>query len=129
MARFVIEHLPRTAARYRATPVDAGQARIWLSERELHCLVRTTELISSIRECFGVALTQADQAMALRPGDHALLVSLSFSVLLAWAEGGIAPLDEDWRCFLLEVEGAAVDATPAGATAVEDFPSGSNTLT
>ena len=128
MARFVIEHLPRTAARYIATPVTASQVRSWLSERDLHCLVRTTELIGSIRECFGVALAQADQPMALRPGDQALLMSLSFSVLLAWAEGEIAPLDEDWRCFLLEVEGAAVEAAPAGATAVEDLPSGSTSL-
>jgi hypothetical protein len=128
MARFVIEHLPRTAARYTATPVDASRARTWLSERELYCLVRTTELIGSIRECFGVALAQADQPMALRPGDQALLISLSFSVLLAWAEGEIAPLDEDWRCFLLEVEGTSADPTPAGATAVEDLASGSSTL-
>jgi hypothetical protein len=86
-------------------------------------------LIGSIRECFGVALAQADQPMALRPGDQALLVSLSFSVLLAWAQGQIAPLEEDWRCFLLEVEtGAPADVMPAGAAAVEDPPSGSSAL-
>ena len=121
MARFVIEHLPRTAARYTVTPVSASKARQWLSERELHCLVRTTELIGSIRECFGISLAQADHAMALRPGDQALLMSLSFSVLLAWAQGQIAPLDDDWRCFLLEVEGAHTEATPASASAVEDL--------
>ena len=121
MARFLIEHLPRMAARYIVTPVSTGQVRQWLSDRELHSLVRTTELIGSIRECFGISLAQADQAMALRPGDQALLISLSYSVLLAWAQGEIAPLDEDWRCFLLEVEGAHAEATPASATAVEDL--------
>ena len=126
MASFVIEHLPRMAARYTVTPVTTRQVRTWLSERELHSLVRTTELIGSIRECFGILLTQADQAMALRPGDQALLVSLSFSVLLAWAQGEIAPLDEDWRCFLLEVEGASTGVAPAGAAAVEDLSTGSS---
>ena len=46
--------------------------------------------------------------MILFPGDEALLITLSYGVLLAWAEGKIAPLPEDWRCFSLTVKAPPV---------------------
>ena len=42
--------------------------------------------------------------MRLAPGDEALLIELSFPVLVAWAEGKIPPLEEDWRFLWVRVE-------------------------
>jgi hypothetical protein len=104
MKRYAIEHLPRAVATYQVKPVDYNAARNWLSEAETTSLVRTTELVGAIDEGLGIMLNQADSLMELQPGDEALLISLSFSVLLAWAQGSIVPLPEDWRCLLLTVE-------------------------
>lgn len=74
----------------------------------------------------GVTLTQADVSMALRPGDEALLITLSFGVLLAWAQGKIPPLPEDWRVLLLTVK-APGDPAPSPvleAKVAEEFLSG-----
>src|SRR3954453_16914066 len=101
MKRFAIEHLPRAAASYQVTPLDYDKAKEWLSAGAVTSLIRTTELIGAIHSGFGVALDQADTSMALQPGDSAILIGLSFSVLLAWAQGNIAPLSDDWRCLLL----------------------------
>ena len=119
MKRFVIEHLPRAVATYQVTPVSYSDTRDWLSAGALVSLVRTTELIEAIQEGLGVALEQSDGAMALAPGDEALLISLSFSVLLAWAEGGIVPLEDDWRCVLLAVEEPRAVVPPLAAAASE----------
>ncbi|MDQ6759871.1 MAG: hypothetical protein M3Z32_08410 [Acidobacteriota bacterium] len=107
MSRFVIEHLPRTAATYRVVPVQHEQAIAWMQKADFASLVRTTELIAAIEAAMGVTLIQTDLSMALRPGDEALLITVSFGVLLAWAEGKIVPLQEDWRFSLLMVEPAA----------------------
>jgi hypothetical protein len=96
--------LPRTLATYRVTPVDYPEARAWLAAGETASLVRTTELIGAICAGFGISVDQSDTAMALAPGDEPLLISRSFSVLLAWAQGNTVPLEEDWRCLLLTVE-------------------------
>lgn len=128
MRRFVIEHLPRSSARYAVRPVDFAAAREWLAGGDLSSLVRTTELIGAIREGFGLALEQSDASMALSEGDEALLISLSFSVLLAWAEGGIVPLEEDWRCLLLRVDASAAAQGPSGLAAVLPVSSPSGDL-
>lgn len=107
MKRFAIEHLPRISARYNVTPVDFGDARTWLAGGAVTSLIRTTELIGAIKDGLGVGLEQSDSLMLLQPGDEALLISVSFSVLLAWAQGGIVPLEDDWRCLLLHVEGSS----------------------
>jgi hypothetical protein len=112
MSRFVIEHLPRLAAQYQAVPVDHNQARSWLRQPGLISLIRTTELISAIDAGLGVSLVQSDDSMTMQKGDEALLVGLSFGVLLAWAEGKIPPLAEDWRCISLMVEDTT-DRAPA----------------
>jgi hypothetical protein len=119
MKRFVIEHLPRAVATYQVTPVSYSDTRDWLSAGALVSLVRTTELIEAIQEGLGVGLEQSDGSMALAPGDEALLISLSFSVLLAWAEGGIVPLEDDWRCVLLAVEEPRAVVPPLAAAASE----------
>jgi len=119
MKRFVIEHLPRVVATYQVTPLTYRDARYWLSGGALVSLVRTTELIEAIEKGLGVALEQADATMTLAPGDEALLISLSFSVLLAWAEGGIVPLEDDWRCVLLAVEEPRAVVPPLAAAASE----------
>jgi hypothetical protein len=103
MSFFVIEHLPRAAAWYEVSPMSFKQARAWVNQPSLSSAVRTTELISAIEAGMGVALAQSDEAVTLRPGDEALLVTLSFGVLLAWVEGNISPLPEDWRCLLVRV--------------------------
>ena len=123
MRRFAIEHLPRTLATYHVTPVDYNEARTWLAGGEVTSLVRTTELIGAIRAGLGVALDQSDTLMALQPGDEVLLISLSFSVLLAWAQGNIVPLDEDWRCLLLQVENPPVAISPRSAAISQDLTS------
>ena len=58
------------------------------------------------------AYVQSADQMTLHPGDETLLITLSFGVLLAWAEGQIVPLAEDWRCVLLTVEAAAAVSSP-----------------
>jgi hypothetical protein len=119
MRRFVIEHLPRLAARYQVLPLDYSQARSWLQQPDIVSLVRTTELISAIEAGLGVSLVQSDASMALSNGDEALLIGLSFGVLLAWAEGKIAPLAEDWRCLSLIVQSSSADpSAPALQRAV-----------
>ena len=104
MARFAIEHLPRAAATYHVTPLEFTHAQSWLKAGELTSLIRTTELIGAIGAGFGCSLQQSDRSMSLAPGDEALFISLSFSVLLAWAEGNIVPVEDDWRCLLLQVD-------------------------
>lgn len=104
MSRFVIEHLPRASATYRVVALEFDQAKTWLHKSEFASLVRTTELITAIETAMGVTLKQTDVAMSLHPGDEALLITLSFGVLLAWAEGYIVPLEEDWRLSLIVVE-------------------------
>ena len=119
MGRFVIEHLPRLAARYQVVPLDYSQARSWLQQPEIVSLVRTTELISAIEAGLGVSLVQSEASIALRDGDEAVLIGLSFGVLLAWAEGKIAPLAEDWRCLSLIVQNSsAAPSAPALEAAV-----------
>jgi len=82
-------------------------------------LVRTTELISAIEAGLGVSLVQSEASIALRDGDEAVLIGLSFGVLLAWAEGKIAPLAEDWRCLSLIVQNSsAAPSAPALEAAV-----------
>jgi hypothetical protein len=107
MNRFAVEHLPRAVATYRVTPVDYSGAQAWLAGGQVTSLIRTTELMAAIEAGLGVALDQSDTSMNLQPGDEALLISLSFSVLLAWSQGSIVPLPEDWRCLLLSVEDPA----------------------
>jgi hypothetical protein len=102
--RFAIEHLPRTLATYQVSPLEFNDARAWLGADDVISLVRTTEMIGAIRAGFGLSLEQSDTSMALRPGDQALLITLSFSVLLAWAQGNLAPRSDDWRCLLLDVQ-------------------------
>jgi hypothetical protein len=112
MSRFVIEHLPRAAATYEVTPLNHEQATLWLQQVNLVSVVRTTEMITAIEAFLGVTLSQSDVPVALRPGDEALLVTLSFGVLLAWAEGKIAPLPEDWRWASLRVKAPTEFSSP-----------------
>jgi hypothetical protein len=125
MRRFVIEHLPRLAASYQVLPLDYSQARSWLQQPDIVSLVRTTELISAIEAGLGVSLVQSDASIALRNGDEALLIGLSFGVLLAWAEGKIAPLAEDWRCLSLIVRSSSGDpsAPPLQKAVIEPISS------
>lgn len=111
MSRFLIEHLPRNPATYRVHPLDFSQAKAWIDQPNFHSLIRTTELIAAIQAGMGVSLAQADSSMSLRPGDEAVLISLSFGVLLASAEGNIPPLAADWRCSLLLVEAPPAELT------------------
>ena len=123
MTRFAIEHLPRAAATYHVTPLEYGQAQAWLSASDFTSLIRTTELIGAIGAGFGCSLQQSDTFMSLAPGDEALLISLSFSVLLAWAEGDIVPVADDWRCLLLEVDQPRREASPLSVAVSEHIPS------
>lgn len=113
-----MEHLPRRAGTYRATPVVFDDAKAWLSSADLNSLIRTSEMIGAIEAGFGLKLEPAAKLMAIAPGDEALLVTLSFSVLLAWSQGGIVPLREDWRCLLLSV-GPPAEPAPSPRMAHE----------
>ena len=124
MKRFAIEHLPKTFATYHVSPVGYSDARAWLAVGDVTSLVRTTELIEAIGAGLGVTLEQAAMSMSLQPGDEALLLSLSFSVLLAWAEGGIVPLEDDWRCLLLSVQAPSAATPSITAVVVEDLTAG-----
>jgi hypothetical protein len=123
MGRFLIEHLPRAAATYNVRPLDHGEAKAWICQSSFQSLVRTTELIAAIHSGMGIKLEQADGAIALRPGDEAVLISLSYGVLLASAQGNIPPLPEDWRFSLLTVGAPAVPSLTSLADAAEDTPS------
>jgi hypothetical protein len=116
--------LPRAVATYRVTPVDSSGAKNWLESGELTTLIRTTEQMEAIEAGLGVTLDQSDTAMTLQPGDEALLISLSFSVLLAWSQGSIVPLPEDWRCLRLEVESPSAVRSPLSAETAVDLRSG-----
>jgi hypothetical protein len=98
-----MEHLPRAAALYDATPLNYEAAKHWLQTANASSLIRTTEMITAVETAMSLPLSQSDSSVSLRPGDEALLITLSFSVLLAWAEDNIAPLREDWRCILIRV--------------------------
>ena len=121
MTRFAIEHLPRAAATYHVTPLAFSQAQAWLSAGDITSLIRTTELIGAIGAGFGCSLQQSDTSLALSEGDEALLISLSFSVMLAWAEGDIAPVAEDWRCLLLQVDEPRPEVSPGSVARAEPF--------
>ncbi len=120
MGRFVIEHLPRAAASYRATPLDYDQAKHWLQQPNLVSMIRTTEMIAAMEAGMGVTLIQSAVPVTLRPGDEALLITLSFGVLLAWAEGKIMPIAEDWRCVSLSVRAPADGTGPTREVALEE---------
>ena len=122
MSRFAIEHLPRNAARYLVAPIAHAELKHWLQKAPFHSLIRTTELISAIESDAGIELHQSDDLLALRPGDEALLISLSFGVLLAWAEGKISPLPDDWRCLLVAVEDAKDAISTPVLEAVIEMP-------
>ena len=119
--RFAIEHLPRAAATYRVSPVTFDEARVWLAHAGLASVIRTTELIRAIAASFGTNLEQADQHVVLRPGDEALLISVSFSVLMAFTQGNIPPLPEDWRCLLLRVGTEEAEVAPSLLTMSQDL--------
>ena len=104
MARFVIEHLPRIPATYDVLPVHFDEAKEWLQLPSWTSLIRTTELVAAVKAGMGIELNQSDVGMILFPGDEALLITLSFGVLLALVEGKITPFPEDWRCFSLTVK-------------------------
>ena len=123
MKRFAIEHLPRAIATYQVKPVDYNTARTWLTEDNVISLVRTTELVGAIGTGLGIVLEQSDTLMTLQPGDEALLISLSFSVLLAWVEGSIIPLHDDWRCLLLRVESPGAASPPLEAATSQELTS------
>jgi hypothetical protein len=112
MSRFVMEHLPRAAAVYDVTPLEYEEAKKWLQKGDAVSIIRTTEMIAAVQAALGFTLSQSDASVALQPGDEALLITLSFSVLLAWAEDNIAPLPEDWRCISLRVRPAESFAMP-----------------
>jgi hypothetical protein len=99
-----MEHLPRATATYDVAPVGWDQAKLWLEESGVISAVRTTEMITAIKAGMDVEVAPSPSKVAIRPGDEALLITLSFSVLPAWAEQNIAPLPEDWRCTLLRVQ-------------------------
>ena len=100
MGRYVMEHVPRATATYDVNPVNWDQARLWLQQSSVISAVRTTEMITAIKAGMDVELAPSPSPMTIRPGDEALLITLSFSVLLAWAEQNIAPLPRigDARC-------------------------------
>ena len=116
-----MEHLPRSVARYAVTPVCYDEARTWLAQPGISSLIRTTEVIGAIGAGLGITLEQTDAPMTIQAGDEVLLISLSFSVLLAWAEGGIIPLEDDWRCLFLKVEAGLPESLPVAA-ASQDRP-------
>ena len=97
---------------YAATSLNYEAARHWLQNGNPCSLIRTTEMISAVQTAMGLPLSQSDVLVSLQPGDEALLITLSFSVLLAWAEDNIAPLREDWRCILLSVRHPGSSTTP-----------------
>jgi hypothetical protein len=99
-----MEHLPRATATYDVNPVSWDQAKLWLEQSSVISAVRTTEMITAIKAGMDVELVPSPSTVAIRPGDEALLITLSFGVLLAWAEQNIPPLPEDWRCTLLRVQ-------------------------
>src|SRR5207248_165094 len=73
----------------------------------------------AIEAGLGVSLVQSEASIALKDGDEAVLIGLSFGVLLAWAEDKIAPLAEDWRCLSLIVQNSSTaPSAPALETAV-----------
>ena len=113
-----MEHLPRAAAVYDATPLEYESARDWLREGDPLSIIRTTEMIAAVQAAMGVELLQSDVSVALKPGDEALLLTLSFSVLLAWAEDNIAPLPDDWRCVLLRMRRPEESSTRQEAMAI-----------
>ena len=86
-----MEHLPRAAAVYEVTPLEYGETKQWLQKGDPVSIIRTTEMIAAVQAALGFTLSQSDASVALQPGDEALLITLSFSVLLAWAEDNIAP--------------------------------------
>jgi hypothetical protein len=104
MSRYVMEHLPRATATYDVNPVNSDETKLWLEQSGVISAVRTTEMITAIKAGMDVELAPSPSTVAIRPGDEALLITLSFGVLLAWAEQNIAPLPEDWRCMLLKVQ-------------------------
>jgi hypothetical protein len=69
-------------------------------------------MIAAIKASMRIALLQSPAVVALHPGDEALLITLSFGVLLAWVEQSIAPLPEDWRCALLRVRASDEVSSP-----------------
>lgn len=121
MGRFVIEHLPRKPAKYDVRPLNQAETTRWLRASPATSLIRTVEMISAIKEGLGVALRQSKTRVTLRPGDEALLIGLSYGVLLAWAEGKIPPLPEDWRCLLLTVEAPGA-GMPLPVALTEELP-------
>jgi hypothetical protein len=118
-----MEHLPRASAVYKATPLDYPEAAAWVEKGEFVSAVRTTEMIDAIQSAMNVPLTQSAMPVSLEPGDEALMITLSFGVLLAWAEERMAPLPQDWRCILLKVQARSNASAFSGVAAIEEITS------
>ena len=118
-----MEHLPRASALYKVTPLDYPEAAAWLEKGEFASAVRTTEMIDAIQSVMNVTLTQSAMPVSLEPGDEALMITLSFGVLLAWAEERMAPLPEDWRCILLNVQARGNVSAFSRVAAIEEVTS------
>lgn len=115
-----MEHIPRAPAVYEVAPLDYQQAKQWLEQANFVSMVRTTEMIAAIKSGMGITLMQSAMPVSLRPGDEALLITLSFSVLLAWAEEKISPLPEDWRCVALTMKARGESAATGNMLAVAE---------
>src|SRR5439155_19456142 len=104
-----------------ASPLSYEAAKDWLQTGSSISLIRTTEMIEAVQAAMSFRLSQSDTSVTLQPGDEALLITLSFSVLLAWAEDNIAPLPDDWRCISLRVRRPESVSMPQGelATSVD----------
>jgi hypothetical protein len=120
MSCFVMEHLPRAAATYEVTPLEYEGAKRWLQETNAVSIIRTTEMIAAIQAGMGISLLQSAVLVSLHPGDEALLITLSFGVLLAWAEENMTPLPEDWRCALLRVRAPGDVSSPMNQVAIAE---------
>jgi hypothetical protein len=101
-ARYVLNSAVLTApGTYRYALLSVEEARAWLARGPVASRVGYPATLARIEAWFGLALPLSREAVAMQPGDEALVVRLAYRVADPAAKGALAPGPEDWEVGLL----------------------------
>src|SRR5712691_9694196 len=78
------------------------EAEIWLKQSRFVSRVGYRETVRFIEDRFGVRCPPSREAIAMQPGDEALVVRLKYRLPDLAAKGPLNPRSDDWEIGLLK---------------------------